>query len=505
MRSLDYFGEMMPSQDFLKFQQNLKKTSLGVRFGKKLFSDPHSLSPKDVTTIMRMLGLNVPRGAVIAQDLAQVITSGSTLVDSYNSYDELRTAENLNSLVDCSADSAALGARMFQELGWMDSGTATNIMVGSTILRLIASGGADVTAWISLALSIQSAGEGAIAMAGAQAAKGASAYVKQIIDKDSANIASNLMELQKGKIGIFGFLAKSASNSGSVFDQAIIKNENFLKMFPGLHFLPVFQDSVTFKGWSKTWWGETKTSYSTQYWSTIGDFNNEDEARQYIFHQVLEPYIFGYLQMPKRIWSAAILCQVANQRRLDFEMTPLFLKQKLLPIDIGDAEVIANMGETLPNPGIIIGGKPIYFDQPISKDQAVELEKKGKGSELFKSSKISKIITDAYTFEGFNTLRGQSNEQFYYSEVANLIACLDYLDLVRNDPAYAGRVLPEMEAYKNFQTLDSWKKQVQEANMVSMVRKVNATSLHNVAYFLGVPASKLKNTNDFQKGSLAKF
>ena len=61
------------SQQTLAFANNLKRTALGVKFAKTLYTNPGSLNAKTVTQVLKALGYQVPQGVEIAVDAAQVI------------------------------------------------------------------------------------------------------------------------------------------------------------------------------------------------------------------------------------------------------------------------------------------------------------------------------------------------------------------------------------------------------------------------------------------------
>ena len=74
-------ASLQDSKKALQLSQNIKKTALGTKFVKTLFTSPESLNAKSTTLILKQLGLEIPEGVLIANDAAQVIVSGQAISD----------------------------------------------------------------------------------------------------------------------------------------------------------------------------------------------------------------------------------------------------------------------------------------------------------------------------------------------------------------------------------------------------------------------------------------
>lgn len=116
--------EGLPSRDWLRFQQNLKNTSFGVRFGKKLFLNPGSITGRDATNALRLLGLEMPKEVRVGVDLAQAFAASSTVVEAYGTYQTAKTAQNLSALSLASGNTVSAFNSIAANNGWIDEKTA---------------------------------------------------------------------------------------------------------------------------------------------------------------------------------------------------------------------------------------------------------------------------------------------------------------------------------------------------------------------------------------------
>lgn len=487
-----------PSRDWLRFQQNLKNTSFGVRFGKKLFLNPGSLSIRDVTNSLRILGLEMPNEVRVAADLAQTLASSSTLVSAYNTYEDAKTAQNLQALSLASGNTLQAFTNIADKNGWIDEKTASMANVGFNILRIVGSGGADVTAWVGLAMELGMQSEQAKAIAQAQAMGNAFSFYKKQISAQAAALADSQMRLQKGEIGLFSFLSEAADKGNLIFGNAIQKNETLQRIFPGLKFIPNLEGKIYAEGSSTTWYGDTKTANYTMTVDTIGEFN-EEYARQYIWDMVITPYTQAYLQVNEfyknrgkgSILGASILACISGVNKFDDQskLAWEFEKQFLTPQDLGDAGIFQNYVPEMRDSGFSLLKKVKY-----TKAQILQLEDRAMIKELMLDPQVKDTLKEKYSFQTFGIVEGPA--QMDWRLVENFVSCMDYISLVRQDPGMKGKSVKGLEQYDFLPETEKWEKKLQEVYMTSVARRINANARANIAHFIGTDASKIVRVNE---------
>ena len=501
------------SSDLKNFSLNAKKTALGVRFGKKLFSDPKSLDPKQITQIMKMLGLNIPQGVLIAQDAAQVLMSGQAVVDSYKNLDDLKTAESLGNFCQVSASSLQTINMIASRNGWVDQNTSKTLYYGTMAMRLFASGGTDVSSWVTLAMDVSSSASSARMKSDQLARREASDWLKSARDSEYKNILENMTDMNSGKIGIFGFLAKCADSAPLSFESVILSNPALKSKMPGLNFVPVYDETKIFNQASTTWYGSSESGSFAQTFRTIGDMN-EVQAKEFIFKYVIEPYAISYFEAESTyaqlgkgsIINASLLALIKNDPYIDFtqDMSQLFLDARLTPSEIGDRKTFIGYNQRINSSAI--SGTMIKSTQSLTQSQAQKLDESGMIQDLLADDAIKKYLRERYTFDKTPFQQSGAIRASDFRKVSNIFACLDFLDMARLDPYYKnGSKLSVIEKYNGFQKIQDFKASLQKAYNLSCVRAVNSAALGNVSYFLNAPSSSLKLEQNFTPGQPAIF
>jgi hypothetical protein len=500
------------NKEFQKFSENLKKTSFGVRFGKKLFTDPNSMTSAQITQAMRMLGLPIPKELEIAHTIAQAMVSGSAIVEAYDDYQDFQDAESLESLGESTADGIAVFSSLAKQFHWLDNDTASELTVATDLVRIISSAGADVSAWIGLALEISSQEGRAQSIADNLAKKGNADWIKWNVSQQSKNLASHLAELNKGDIGLFGFIVKSAYDADMIFREAIVKNDAIKEKLPGIELLPNLKGWVTTNASASTWYGSSKSASETSFYDSVGKFASQNDAIEYIFSQVIEPYTYGYLvadqyyegQGKASIMSAASLAVVAGDGYFDQgqNFSKLFKLNRLSPFDVGDG--LSNFQPKVAQAGITFQNKVLNKEVVYTNAQVNELNHKGKIEELLKSKQVADYLKYKYTFDYFPV--PETTVKMDWRDVGNFISCLNFLDLVFSDPFYKkGLKLDRIERYGILGHLNNWKAITQDAYNKSTIRSINQNARANIAYFLQTDAKKLIMKQDYKPGQPAIF
>lgn len=515
----------MNNKEFLNFTRNLKQTEFGIKFGKKLFTQPHSLTPKQISIALRQLGLNLPREVVLGADLAQAIVSAQATMTA------IETGKNINEITKLSATSANLCAQLANDLGWVDDDSAAFVSLGTDVCLLFASAGTNVQAWVGLAIDLVNISQMNV-MAAKKAATNAlvDSYSTQIKSQGQA-LAKSFLDFQSGQIGLFGLLAQTADNSPFLFESNIKNNPSIKNILPGLNFIPVVNWEMVAQASSKNFLGQVSNESARVTVRTIGEMN-EEEAANFIFQWVIEPFTICYLEAEKyyrskklpSIFDISLLWAVDTSGSLKYisdsdgtQIPKSLLKNLLTPKDIFIDDFFSDYYPEVKSAGISGALGNFFVKQEPTKEQVFDADNTGDIERLYNFKKTRKILASKTTFplvpptnsvpwreSTYKTYTERETRQPYrvlerdlqhwyggqatdWRKLQNFIACLDFLDLVRNDPYYKNLSVPldRVEQYDIFPSINEWKNKVALVQGISQARKVNKLALTNVAYFLG--------------------
>lgn len=490
-------------KDFLAFQQNLKKTSLGLKFANRLFTRPDSLTISQITTTLKVLGLKLPDGVEVAADLAQIISSGAAAYEAY------QTADDIGAVANPTAGTMKLYAKFAEEQGWMDDDTAMLVSIGANTAMIIGSGGADVKAWIGLAMDLGKSALKSEMEAKQMAAKGVMNWYKGRISEESQNFVSALGALQKGEVGIFGFLSLAATKGTLIYESAVIKNPAFEKvreMLPGLNFLPIGSFTVQSEASSTTFYGDTKSAnYKLKLQGlSSGKLNlSPSEAMEFIFHFAVKPYLQGYYDAEFKfsregkasIFNAALLMGLEQSFLFGENIAPLLLKHLVSPSEIGEGNIILSMQNIAKSNAIVSSiGQTNDFD--LTKAQLIQADQMGRIDLLMRDRDAIAKINQAFSYPKTPFQANVYGDAFKLQDwrnINNFLSVMDFMDLIYSDPLYK-KLRPEViTQYESFLPRSAvWQEKLQKLNTLSMTRKVNVLARSNVAYFLNTSPDKVK-------------
>lgn len=529
-------------REFKNFSQNLKKTSLGIRFGRQLFTDPDSLRPTTIVSVLRALGANIPREAQITADLAQMLVAGQAVA---RSYDE---GKSLAEIAKPSAATVALGVKVLTDIGWIedkDGSVATTIQLGAAIACLIGSSGLDWQSWVSLA-SMAYLNRAANGVEAQQIAlKSIAGAVQTRLTQEQAAFGENFKLWQSGKIGLLGWIAKNALEAPIVSIQGIRDNEEIRKKFPFLDLdaLPVVD---------KTWTAHAKVSDS---FMGMGDFNGEsrtetyslkglqyltdpDEARRYVYFLLIEPHIYGYQYANEyfkdrafSLESAAILyCLGANIGYLmpDLNFGKSLSDLRLSPSELGENVIQTSVDPLAPDPigvfrdaAIRFNGQAVFSatkqsDYSKSRREILKADLSGDTDFLYQFSEVRErvklftqypMIPDNFQMaidRGGQVVQVREKWQGW-RKIQGFVAALQYLELVKNDPYFFNWENEMLKRYDFMGNLPNFKAKVEQLSKLSLVRRINSQALGNVAYFLNTTPDKLVKKNALDTEGAARY
>lgn len=492
---------LVQNRDFMNFQQNLRTTALGVRFGKELLSDPDSLSPETITRVLRAMGLEIPPEVKLANDAAQALITGHTAIQMI---DTATTVSDYRQIISMSANSTRTLGLVAHRLELIDRDTATTISLGSDVASLIASKGTDVGAWIRIGMTIGQ--ETAITQAEADhMAKVAvvGSYSKDV-EKQIQNFMDSLRQLESGEIGLFGFLVKNASKSQLIFDNVITNNPAFKPIadkIPGLHMLPVGTWTYSASAKAYTLWGEAKKANESITVPALALLPTA-KAVDFLLDNMIFPganhYMFArdqYLSRGKAdIFNVALFSLFEPSFYLKRNMSLLdeLTKFQISPWELGEKDVFRSEGFTQ-SVGIMSSFGFTKTEKVFTKAELDFMDRTGNIEALRGNRFAAEQMRLRFDFGELPQETGSFGFQYDWRNMANFISILDFLDLVYSDPSYEQlrKESDTLSRYDIFPRIQALKARFEIVWKRSVVRRVNLASKINAAYFLGVPVSKL--------------
>lgn len=483
--------------EFIKFANNLRQTATGVKFARALYTNPTQFNPKQVTQILRLMGLSIPKEMEIPLQIAQVIVSGHTIYEAYQAGNSINNASALNSM---SYDNAKLAISIVTELHWLDRKQAQLLVVAADIAMLIASCGTDVRAWTSLAINFGTAGAGAQAEAKALSAKAASGWYKDNITHQAWWLQESIRKLSNNEIGLFGFLAETSFNSSMLFEQCIMKNPSLQPIrdiLPTLNFLPLWHVEMNFQARTETFWGEGHRDNTFIQFTSASYGLSKEQTIAFIFDQIFKPLLKTYAEIEHNA-AARKKCSIYDYSKLvaldnkDFylenklDIQEKFKRQFVTPADLG-VDIFQGVQD---KPRVGLKGFLNFTMDETPAAAVTGADRAGFIAPILKNS-------DA---------RGRLDSFFNYADVpfpedygkdsrslANYIAYLDLVQLVKQDPYFKNLT---NNAYMNEYLFskgssEAWQADLKYLTMMSTVRKANSLARLNIASYLGTTPDKL--------------
>jgi len=501
----------MPTQnqdakkEWLTFQQNLKKTAFGLKFGKRLFTNPEKFTTKDLITICNYLGLNVPKEMQLTADLVQIWASGAAAVEMI---ENIKSGVDYKDAVKPNALAVRLGTNFAEDKGYIDADSASMLRTGVHAACIYASGGADVSAWIGAATELGGQSEIKKAEVKIRAMTNAMRLVQDTYAQQRASLAQSIKDLQSGKIGVFGFLLNLANKGGLLFENAI-NNPAFSGLkekLPGLNFLPYGDWQFRGSASASTWYGDTK---SDDYQISIRGLASmpQEKAFDTFFSYVVEPFGFMYLEADKSyrnlglasIFDTATLALFDPKFEIKNNYTVLdsLLKAQLTPKLIGVDGTFDNYIEKPSSAFTAISTNFGFQKQRKSytREQMITFDNVGDIGAISEVKESQELLIQKFSYPVIqNELMAQN---FNWRKFSNFLAVLDAMDLIYTDPMYKEwqNKSEKLKQYEVFPKINIFKARYEYLYQVSTIKKVNQLALGNIAYFMGTSNIELKNKN----------
>ena len=540
------------SQRQLKnFADNMKKTNLGVTFAKKLFTEPNSLSPKQITLVLKSLGVNIPAEIQATAEVAQIITAGQAVNDAVQSG---QTLNDIKSVTNPGFTAVRALNSIASQNGWIDEDTTSIISYGMNTTMIVASGGLNVAAWVGLAMDVAQTVASKQSEADINALKDVQNKIQSIMRPQAKILGETFQEFQTGKIGIYGLIAKMAVETPAAWPQVITESSPLVKMFPELMMLPTVQKTLIGRGESRIWgdwpW-PASGSYVISEWTsqksleymTLNEMTKE-QAAEYFYNILLKPWMTAYSLANDEIVGRGNM-SMENVAALSYLVNPsgelsatsdyvnMLLGANLTPYDFDDStldniasqyleDVYKNTPHAFVEQGISTGkisankGFNAYSkDADIMRRKLELVQSSDSVWELVQYPYIyeklkSYMDFEQVSFEKDPSYGGRINQKFSEQSVTawrklhNYIAVIQMLSTFRSDSylrntKFAQQLLPFMPS------IESFEEKVQRLHYLSSTRSVNAIALKNIAAMLGVKPSQLVKQNKTDEIGPAKF
>lgn len=520
------------------FADNLKKTSLGINFSRKLFTDPYSLSPKQITETLKALGVNVPAEVQATAEVAQIISTGQAIKQAYDAGQDIR------SMTNASAASIRAVNLIARENNWIDSDTASVVSYGANIALILSSGGANVAGWIGLAMDVASTVATKQGEADMAALKNLSTNLQKRVSGQVKILGETFKDFQEERISVFGLISKMAVETPDLWPQIVNQNSPFAQMFPELLMLPVTTATITGQGSSSIrgdWPWPASGSYIIRSWSSKKSISissidkmSKEDAAEYFFNILLKPWLWAYMIANDEIVSRGNMA-MENIAALSFMVNPsgeisasedyvnMLLGAQLTPYDFGDPILESIAGDfvnsayvgidtmykeqaiSYSNTNANAGFRGLTRDQEIMRLKLLEVKRTDDIWTLVKYPYIynrlkSYMDFEQVSFEKDPTMGGKINERFTENSVTawrklhNYMAVLNMLETFRTDSylrntKFAEQLLPFMPSAVSFE------KKVQEISYLSTMRSINSLAEKNLAQILNVKPTQLKKVS----------
>lgn len=532
-------AEMNQAQkDMKNFANNLKTTAQGIKFAKTLFTNPGSLSAKQITATLQALGLNIPPEVQATAEVAQIISTGQAVSDAIAAG---RTIDDIKSVTNPSMAALRAVNQIASQNGWIDQDTASVVSYGTNIAMIVASAGANVAAWVGLALDIASTVSAKQAEADINALKDAQGQFQRLMNGQVKALSETFTDFQNGKIGIYGVIAKLAVESPALWPQVMKEGSPFLQMFPDLQMLPVVEQTIwgygesAIKGdypWpaSGSYIIESWNSWKSIKYKSIGQMTKE-EAAEYFFTVLIKPWVTCYAIANNEVVSRGNM-SMENVAALSFMVNPsgeisasadyvnMLLGTNLTPYDLGDdrfndvadqfvRDAYKGVDTSFKESAVSFGTSKLNIgfsmqerDREIMREKLERVQKTASIWELAQNPYIyerlrSYMDFETVSFEKDPSFGGKINAHFSENQVTawrklhNYIATLQLLDSFRKDPylattRYAQEIMPFMPS------VDTFDAKVKKISYLSTMRSINILAQKKIAEFLGVKPSQLQ-------------
>lgn len=530
---------------------NMKKTNLGVTFAKKLFTEPNTLSPKQVTLVLKAMGVNVPPEVQATAEVAQIITTGQAVSTAIQNGQTLNDVKSMTS--PGAASMRALNS-IASHNGWIDEDTSSIMSYGLNTMMIVASGGLNVAAWIGLAMDIAQTIASKQTEADINALKDVQNKLQNIIRPQAKILGDTFTDFQSGRISIYGLIAKMAVEAPAAWPQVITADSPITKMFPDLMMVPTVTKTLIGRGETRIWgdwpWpasgsyvvAEWTSEKSLQY-TTLNEMTKE-QAAEYFFNILLKPWLTAYAiandeivgrgnMSMENIAALSYLINPSGEISATSDYVNMLLGANLTPYDFDDMILndiatqfleysYRNTPHAFIEQGISVGKTSANKGfNAYSRDTDImrrKLELVQSNDSIWELAQYPYIYDRLQKYMDFETVSfekdpsygGKINEKFSTNSVTawrklhNYIAVLNMLNTFRTDSylkntKYAQTLLPYMPSIETFES------KVHRLSYLSTTRSVNSMALKNVAAMLGVKPSQLVQETKSDELGPAKF
>src|SRR6185369_4112005 len=523
---------MASAAETQKFTQALTRTNAGIKFGRALFSPGNKgLSPRAIADMLRLLGLNIPQGYLVAVDMAQVLVSGAAVCTAVQEYE---TIDDIESVANPSIGTVKALLQLAGDANWIDPHNqyVEMVEVGIDAYQIYASMGMDVKAWISLGLHIASFEAYNSAKAEIAAHQAVADGYRAIISPEATAAASVFKQYQESedlpdgaenKLSVYGFIGKIASVAPDLWPQ----------YFPGFGWMPETVRTIVSNTASRTWYGSTSTAHAEYSWKSLYSMT-DDQIRQTVFGALIYPYMypfqiadqaFGKMNKASLFTMAQLAClSPMKYVYADQDLSGFLGSARLTPKDFGETVVqdyLSSLNDdrkyAAKVAGVTIQGvaqkagvnyaNAAKYDLLDNLDLFKNADRLGDVDTLFSNPDLKKTVADFFTFPAIpkTAALGAWNESVAATDRAgnsitrvigagaawrdpkNYFASMGFIDTLSKDPffknsAFMAWLYQTFYFMKDIKTFETVHRQLQ---MKQTLRAVNFLAKANIARFLG--------------------
>lgn len=511
---------------------NFRKTKAGIDLGKKLFTWSQAdwlkllkTNPTAIVSLLQAAGLNIPKGARITADAAQIIMSGGAFATG------ISAGASMSSYMVPGAAALQAATDLMITTGLMrpDSPMSQLLTLGTDTVLVVASGGLNVVADLKFVIDlVVAAGQGQqIADATAQSNLRDMLRARQKPQTDALSL--NFADYHNGKIDMFVLMGKIAEQSPDFFT-------NYFPQYAS--FFPMGEVQLYAESETSDFFG-SHTSNARMNVKTIMDHSHQAATLGVFRAFVLNPFSkFKNLddqekdQNKIRATSLALLSMLPPyplQYNSKVNVLPLLLANDLTPQDLGDPALTNFLmsKKQIFKPtftGITINGVDQFlnptqdFSSLNAKEQKlIDNDQTGNISGLLQDSEAKTFLNNWATPDFINSVYlggavkqvgrqvkpGESIQhnnlsprqiqllQGQIRQMSDYWGALSVLNMIKKD-TYFSNLKGEFEGFSFMPDPDEFQNLHKTVLMKIHTRKLNRLAVQNIAMFLNTVTTNLR-------------
>lgn len=501
-----------------KVASNFRKTAQGIKVGRKLFTKGvTSLSPAEIAALLESLGIQIPKGAVITADIAQIVMAGGAIVS------DIDMAASIGSYACPTAIilSAVKEILFLSGLITPESEVGQEITVGVDVCLVIATSGTDVLADFKLAMDVITMGGGLppdnSQLSYISALQGLAVSVNTRESLQSQAAAKNYKDLQAGKLSVFGYMGKLAEASPDLFYNYYPKAKMFIP--PGtltISYCATARSDSIIRGHEEY----TRCITSDPIYTVL------DNSHNFVETQIFNEYVTKYLGV------FASLGTMGNRYGIDlFDLLviSMFYPTKVFPDYVDIRNILHNLSLTpfdfgsdilesevitshiKPGSPYSVNGVDVVTPQILAYNKITQEDKNilhfdriGDIDSLLKIPRASKAILNWGDVNWPQSENAMVKADFDVKNFKNFWGALSIFNQIQGD-TYFQDMTTTFQKYEWTSKVKNLDKKFRDLQFKSISRKLNSQAIDNIARYVGTNKQKLKRLTPLAQNSLAIY